>query len=163
MSPALAKLPPELDSRSARAILLTIGLQESLFLHRRQLIGSPPTPTGRGNQFLASRSARRDGPRSTTRKLAAALYARHNVPANDLAIWSAIEHNDVLAAGLARLLLYTAPLPLPPGRRRICLGPLPPHMAPRCLHPRHSCRSVKAARKVHSFVSQCYRSCIAVV
>lgn len=50
----------------------------------------------------------------STRKLATALYARHNVPANDLAIWSAIEHNDILAAGLARLLLYTDPLPLPP-------------------------------------------------
>lgn len=46
-------------------------------------------------------------------KLAAGLYALHGVRPADAAIWSAIERNDVLAAGLARLLLYTDPRPLP--------------------------------------------------
>lgn len=48
-----------------------------------------------------------------SRDLAAGLYTHFGVPATDEAIWAAIETNDVLAAALARLLLYTDPARLP--------------------------------------------------
>lgn len=50
---------------------------------------------------------------AATRALAAELYAERGVVPNDAAIWNAIEHDDVLAAGLARLLLFSDPRPLP--------------------------------------------------
>lgn len=117
VSAALAQLPSNLDSRSARAILLTIGLQESLFLHRRQLVGNPPKPTGPATSFWQAEAGggmvRGVRLHPSSAKLAAGLYALHNVQPTDMAIWSAIERNDVLAAGLARLLLYTDPRVLP--------------------------------------------------
>ena len=45
--------------------------------------------------------------------LARGLCAVRGVPAQPRAVWEAIEHDDVLAAGLARLLLYTDPARLP--------------------------------------------------
>jgi len=45
--------------------------------------------------------------------LASQLYRARNVEANDTAIWNAIEFDDVLAAGLARLLVWSDPRPLP--------------------------------------------------
>ncbi len=50
---------------------------------------------------------------AATRNLAAQLYRARNVEATDTAIWNAIEFDDVLAAGLARLLLWSDPRPLP--------------------------------------------------
>ena len=45
--------------------------------------------------------------------LARGLCAVRGVPAQPRAVWEAIEHDDVLAAGLARLLLFTDPARLP--------------------------------------------------
>jgi len=42
-----------------------------------------------------------------TSAAAARLYQARGVQARDVAIWDAIEHDDVLAAGLARLLLWS--------------------------------------------------------
>ena len=117
VSAALAQLPSNLDSRSARAIILTIGLQESLFLHRRQLVGNPPKPTGPATSFWQAEAGggmvRGVRLHPSSKKLAEGLYARFSLPAIDAAIWNAIENNDALAAALARLLLYTDPKSLP--------------------------------------------------
>lgn len=101
----------------ATVALLAIGLQESRFTHRRQLVGSPPLPIGPAKSFWQGEQGGGmvHGVRThaLVREKAAALYAARGVAANDRAIWDAIENDDVLAAGLARLLLWTDPKRLP--------------------------------------------------
>ena len=48
-----------------------------------------------------------------TRDKAKLLYKARGVQPNNQAIWDAIENDDVLAAGLARLLLWSDPKALP--------------------------------------------------
>lgn len=117
ISPAMALLPARMDSAEARIMLLAIGLQESRFEHRRQLVGNPPRPSGPAKSFW---QAERGGGmvhgvrlHVATRAAAAHLYQARGVPARDAAIWDAIENDDVLAAGLARLLLWSDPGRLP--------------------------------------------------
>lgn len=117
IDPALALLPPKMDSAEARVMLLAIGLQESRFRDRRQLVGNPPVPTGPAKSFW---QGERGGgmvagvrTHAATKALAADLHRARGVAPNDAAIWNAIEQDDVLAAGLARLLLYSDPRPLP--------------------------------------------------
>ena len=115
--PALALLPAKMDTPAARVMLLAIGLQESRFEHRRQLVGNPPRPTGPAKSFWQAEQGGGmvHGVRlhTATSAAAAALYQARGVPARDAAIWNAIENDDVLAAGLARLLLWSDPGRLP--------------------------------------------------
>ncbi|MEN4917587.1 hypothetical protein ABE485_02860 [Achromobacter spanius] len=117
IDPALALLPANMDTPEARIQLLATGLQESRFEHRRQLVGSPPRPTGPAKSFWQAEQGGGmvHGVRlhAATRAAAAHLYQARGVPARDAAIWDAIEHDDVLAAGLARLLLWSDPGRLP--------------------------------------------------
>ncbi len=117
LDPALALLPPKMDTREARVMLLAIGLQESRFIDRRQLVGSPPRPTGPAKSFWQAEQGGGmvNGVRAhaATRDLAAQLYRARGVAADNAAIWNAIEHDDVLAAALARLLLWSDPGRLP--------------------------------------------------
>ena len=119
IAPALALLPARMSSPEAEVMLLAIGLQESRFQHRRQLVGSPPRPTGPAKSFW---QAEQGGGMVTgllryhddrVRDLAVGLCAVRGVDPSPRAVWDAIEHDDVLAAGLARLLLYTDPARLP--------------------------------------------------
>ncbi|MFY3134208.1 hypothetical protein ACOTF1_24495 [Achromobacter ruhlandii] len=115
VSPALALLPTRMDTPAARVMLLAIGLQESRFVHRRQ-IGGP----ARGLwQFEKGTRASRGGvwgvylhPASKDRL--AALCKARSVACDPDAIYAALEYDDVLAAGVARLLLWTDPKALPP-------------------------------------------------
>ena len=119
ITPALALLPARMSSPEAEVMLLTIGLQESRFQHRRQLVGSPPRPTGPAKSFW---QAELGGGMVTgllryhddrVRDLAVGLCAVRGVDPSPRAVWDAIERDDVLAAGLARLLLWTDPGRLP--------------------------------------------------
>lgn len=109
IAPALALLPARLSAPEAEIMLLAIGLQESRFTHRRQ-IGGP----ARGFwQFEKG-----GGVRGVLRHTATAGHARvlceaRGVPATEDAVYAALEHDDVLAAGFARLLLWSDPRPLP--------------------------------------------------
>ena len=116
---ALRLLPERMNSTEAKVMLLAIGLQESRFEHRRQLVGSPPKPVGpaksfwqgeQGGGMVAGLLRFHD---SRVRDIATALCAIRGVSPNTQSVWNAIEHDDVLAAGLARLLLWTDPKPLP--------------------------------------------------
>lgn len=109
IKPALALLPPRMDSNRARCMLLAIGLQESRLTYRRQ-IGGP----ARGLwQF------ERDGgvvgvlshPASAGH--AANICEARGIRAHASAVYPALEHDDVLAAAFARLLLWTDPKALP--------------------------------------------------
>lgn len=117
IGPALALLPSAMDTPRARIMLLAIGLQESRFTERRQLVGSPPRPTGPAKSFWQAEQGggmvRGVRFHVATASLAASLYRARGVVANDAAIWNAIECDDVLAAGLARLLLWSEPTALP--------------------------------------------------
>jgi hypothetical protein len=115
ISPALALLPPAMDSRLARVLLLTIGLQESQYLTRVQMAGGP----ARGYwQFEHGTPATRGGVtgvylhKATAELLNQVCNERgHAFVVTD--IYNALTWDDVLAAALARLLMWTDPHPLP--------------------------------------------------
>ena len=119
ITPALALLPARMSSPEAEVMLLAIGLQESRFQHRRQLVGSPPRPTGpakslwqaeQGGGMVAGLLRYHD---DRVRDVVVGLCAVRGVAPAARDVWDAIEHDDVLAAGLARLLLFTDPGRLP--------------------------------------------------
>ena len=92
-------------------MLLAIGLQESLFVHRRQLGGGPARSFWQGERGGGMVQGVRT--HDATEKYATLFYVARGVEPNNEAIWKAIEHDDVLAAGLARLLLWSDPGRLP--------------------------------------------------
>lgn len=115
INPALALLPPGMTSPQAKVMLLSIGLQESHLTYRRQQPAGPArglwqneqgTPATRGGVwglylFPGTRSALQG------------LCEARGVSYDPVAIYNALETDDVLAAGAARLLLWTDPQPLP--------------------------------------------------
>ncbi|WP_367352475.1 hypothetical protein [Achromobacter animicus] len=115
--PALQLLPANMDTPAARIMLLAIGLQESRFTKRRQLVGSPPRPVGPAKSFWQGEEGggmvKGVRTHAATKDIAAQLYSAREVVPTNRDIWYAIENDDVLAAALARLLLWTDPLPLP--------------------------------------------------
>lgn len=111
---AMALLPAPMDSPAARVMLLAIGLQESRFEHRYQVLDGGGKGPARGYwQF------ERGGGCAGVLRHAASRYWMHSVckvrgcDPTPRALWLAIEHDDVLAAAAARLLLFTDPKRLP--------------------------------------------------
>lgn len=107
--PALHRLPQPLSATEATVMLLAIGGQESGFRTREQ-IGGPAHGLW---QFEKG-----GGVRGVLKHRASAGWARtlcdqFGVPATEAAVYWALPENDELAAGLARLLLWTDPLRLP--------------------------------------------------
>jgi hypothetical protein len=121
IEPALALLPPQMDAPEARVMLLAIGLQESRFMHRFQKVVGQPYIKGPARgfwQFELGTQASRGGVwgvvlHDASRYWLAHLCESRRVPFKAEEIWGAIENDDVLAAGLARLLLFTDPKRLP--------------------------------------------------
>lgn len=115
IDPALEILPRFLDSDRARVLLLAIGLQESRFEHRRQLGNGP----ARGLwQFERGSKLTRGGvwgvylhPESM--HLLHELTRARNVGFDPVQVYEEIERDDVLAAGVARLLIRTDRQALP--------------------------------------------------
>ncbi len=95
LRPAMALLPARMNTPAADCMLLAIGLQESRFVHRRQ-IGGPARGFWHSRDHLAT------------------LCKARSVAGDPDAIYAALEYDDVLAAGVARLLLWTDPKALPP-------------------------------------------------
>lgn len=115
IDPALAWLPAHMNSPQARVMLLAIGLQESRFEYRRQLGNGPARSFW---QFERGTAASRGGVwgiflHAQSRDLLRDACAAHSVAFEPRAIWTAIEHNDVLACICARLLLWTDAQRLP--------------------------------------------------
>lgn len=115
VSKALFMLPPAMTSPQARVMLYAIGLQESRFENRRQLIkkGGELLPLGPAKSFW--QGERTGGMCKGTVEHPASRFwmyrmcQERNVAFNATAIWNAIETDDVLAAAAARLLLFTDP------------------------------------------------------
>jgi hypothetical protein len=106
---AYSLLPEKMRSERATAMLLAIGLQESKFKHRRQIRG----PARGFFQFeLGGIVGVMTHP--ATRAHARNLLETLGYPeATSFSVHDAIEHNDTVACGFARLLLWTVPMPLP--------------------------------------------------
>jgi len=111
-------LPARMASREASAMILAICLQESGFRFRRQVAryseGHPVYGPARGYaQFEMSGGIlgvlRHEATREHIRKVLDALSYDYDI----LTSYTAIEHNDVLCAAYARLLLWSDPAPLP--------------------------------------------------
>lgn len=109
INPAMALLPPRMDSVQARAMLLAIGLVESEFRYRRQLGG----PAKSWWQFEAGGGVRGVMRHPATSAIIAEITRRLEYPFQHDVLHEAMEHNDVLACVFARLLLWTIPAPLP--------------------------------------------------
>ena len=109
IAPALALLPARMTSPQAEALLLAIGLQESGLAHRRQ-IGGPAHGLWQFEQGGGVRGVLRH-PLSRSHALAG-CDARDIAPVPS-AVYAALEHDDILAAAFARLLLWTDPAALP--------------------------------------------------
>ncbi|QOE32795.1 endolysin [Achromobacter phage Mano] len=115
VTPALALLPDSMNSAKARVMLLAIGLQESRFEHTHQIGG----PAHSWWQFEQGSEKSRGGVwgvlnHHSTMTIASTLCAQRGITGADArAVHDAMEHDQVLAAGMARLLLWTDPRPLP--------------------------------------------------
>lgn len=107
--PAYALLPSRMDSDRATVMLLAIGLQESRFEHRRQIKG----PARGFWQFERGGGVRGVLSHSATAALAREVCVAREVLPTSHAVYDRLEHDDVLAAAFARLLLWTLPKPLP--------------------------------------------------
>lgn len=111
LAPALKLLPSKMDSPAARAMVVAICLQESRLTHRRQ-IGGPARGYAQFEQGGGVKGVLTNA--ATKPLIQGVLAALDYDPASDPAIcWIAIEHNDILAAAFARLLLWALPDPLP--------------------------------------------------
>lgn len=125
IGPAFELLPPCMRSPDAARVLAAICVQESALRYRRQVLrpgrrwwewrgpslGWPQfEPTGLRGVLTHPSS------RAYARELAEVLG--YKLPGGFMPLWlpplhAALEHNDVLALGMARLLLWTLPHTLP--------------------------------------------------
>ncbi|MBH1688918.1 hypothetical protein I5U86_00430 [Stenotrophomonas maltophilia] len=109
--PALAVLgAARYDSPEARVMLLAISGQESGLKVRRQ----QPGPARGLWQFEQGGGVRGVLNHPSTRAAAALLCGARGVTATPAAVYAQLEQDDILAAGFARLLLFTLPKRLPP-------------------------------------------------
>ena len=105
--PGLKLLPSKFDTPEARAMMLAIGMQESRFLHRKQ-IGGP----ARGFfQFEEGGGVRGVLKHPSTKRIIQDVIFTLGIPAEEC--YSCLAEDDELAAVFCRLLLYTDPQPLP--------------------------------------------------
>ncbi len=110
LNPALKMLPPEMDSVAARAMVIAICLQESKLLYRRQMNDGPARGFAQfemGGGILGVLTHAQTRPH--IEHVLTTLGYNHSLETS----YAAIEHNDVLCAAFARLLLWTVPGALP--------------------------------------------------
>ncbi len=112
--PALALLPPKLNTPQAWHLMLAIGLQEPRLCDRCQILPGG----GRGPAHGLWQFEQGGGVRGVLRHMASAEMARavcaaRGVAAEPASVWAALETDDVLAAAFARLLLWTTPFAMP--------------------------------------------------
>lgn len=115
---AIALLGIQFESEAARVLLYAIGLQESAFAHRRQVVSiegvlKPVGPATGYWQFEEGGGVRGVVKHPVTRPLVMKLCKARGVAFNPRSIWEALQTDDVLAAGIARLLLWSDPRAFP--------------------------------------------------
>lgn len=119
---AFAFLPKAMDTRPARVMIYATGLQESRFEDRRQVVEvvkrgvvtlSPTGPAKSFYQFERGGGCKGVITHPSSRYWMHQACQWRGVEFNSLALWNAIEHDDVLATCSARLLYFTDPKKLP--------------------------------------------------
>lgn len=116
IDPALALLPPKMDTPQARVMLLAIGLQESRFMFRFQKIAGKPYQKGPARgfwQFERGGGVHGVMSHAATQDMAERLCIERAVPFDSVLIHAALETDDILAAAFARLLLWADRKALP--------------------------------------------------
>lgn len=116
IGPALNLLPARMDSPEARVMMLAIGLQESRFMFRYQKLAGKPYQKGPARGFWQmERGGGVHGVmhHAATQDLAERLCIDRAVPFDSVLIHARLETDDQLAAGFARLLLFSDRKPLP--------------------------------------------------
>lgn len=115
---AFSMLPSKMDTAQARVLVYAIGLQESGFEFRRQVVmsGGRLQPVGPAKGFW--QFERRGGCHGVVSHFASRYWMadvcrERGCLFTSAALWDAIEHDDVLAAAAARLLLFTDQSRLP--------------------------------------------------
>lgn len=122
--PGLALLPDTMDKPAARLQVLVTAMQESKLKDRRQIVWVIEhgqrvlRPLGPAKSLWQAElgGGMVAGVRThvATAPHAARVYAARGIKTvSNKAIWDAIENDDVLAAALARLLVYSDPLAVP--------------------------------------------------
>lgn len=115
--PALAELAARglPAGKLAERFLLAIALQESKISHRRQVVagGAEAGPAASFWQFEKGGGCIGVLRHPLTAARMAALCSDFNVDPTPASLWEAIRYNDILAAGAARLLVFTLPSALP--------------------------------------------------
>ena len=111
VNPAMKLLPPAMDVRPARALMLAVALQESRLMYRRQLDG----PARGYFQFEQGGGIRGVLNNQSSKNLiqSVLLLLDYDPPGQEYICWTAVEHNDILAVVFARLLLWTSSRSLP--------------------------------------------------
>lgn len=115
INPAMKLLPELMDSPRARVMLLAIGLQESRFEHRFQVLNGT-TAKGPARSFW--QFERGGGCKGVVQHELSKPHMRkvcevRGIAFTATALWTAMETDDVLAAAAARLLLWTDSKRLP--------------------------------------------------
>lgn len=114
LADAFSLLPARMDTPEARVMLLAIALQESRLRHRWQVLSGGRKGPARGLlQFERRGGCKGVVDHPASRYWMHRVCAARGVTFTATAIWHAIEHDDVLAAAAARLLLFTDPRRLP--------------------------------------------------
>jgi len=114
-APALAILPAQMDTPEARVMLLSIGQQESRFAARQQMGGGP----ARGFWQCEQGTLKSKGGiwgfylHPASRYWLSVLCKVRGVSFDATSIYNTLDKDDVLAAGVARLGLFTDPKALP--------------------------------------------------
>lgn len=105
--------PPK--SASAARFLLAVALQESRCEWRYQIVRDDmrPGPARSFWQLEAAGGVTGVMSHKASAALCGKLCERHEVKHQRGAIWRAMEGHDMLAVGMARLLLLTDPFPIP--------------------------------------------------
>ena len=116
----LKYLPPSMSNNLPQVLvaMLAIGLQESRFIHRYQVLNTPGVkgPARGFWQFESGGGVRGVMTHAATKPHLQKACRDLKVPFDRQTIWQALENNDDLAVVCARLLLYSDPKALPPLR-----------------------------------------------
>lgn len=95
-------------------MLLAIGLQESLLIHRYQIVSGGGKGPARGLwQFEKGGGVKGVLTHRSSSKTASIFAAYYSVSTDASVVWAALETSDKLACAFARLLLLTDPKTLP--------------------------------------------------
>ena len=101
--PAMRLLPETMNSPKSQVMLLAIGLQESRFQYRKQING----PAKGFWQFEQYGGVRGVLVHPNTKQFSVDICNKRNIPAMVKNVYDALEHDDILAACFARLLLWS--------------------------------------------------------